>query len=441
MPSNALPVLSVLFLFAGCLASDTARTERFSGEPITWQAPRIGQHLSLLNSGDLRGRPAAGAGAARAARYLAERLGETGYQPVLAGEYRTTQSIPMWTLEGSAMSVTGRDTIRFSAGTDYLVDGLSGAASVRIPRGVRVGSSGIFGPVVVAASSDGLTAEDVDGAMLVILTDSVRLGSGPPLRSDVPIVFPLTSFRDRLRWPPTPQERRVGGRASRVLPDVRVDVRKASYRAAPVVQVAGMLAGRSIASRDSLVVLLAPYDGFGVQGDRSWTNGDDLGIAAAALLEVAVRSGIVQRDWHIFDRTVMIAFVSGTHGGVEGVESGMTPVATPGAAAWLDVLPWEKSQVSDVILVSDAPCSGNCVPADASGAQRTGESTWPRVVSIAPARSDTSLIAGRLDAAPFGVLPRDELLRGNGLDAATRETMDLAERVYDQLLAAAAGRN
>lgn len=419
--SNALPVLSVLLFLAGCRGTDATLRERVPGDPSTWQTLRVRQHLSFLNSDEMKGRAAASAGAAAAARYLAERLGESGYQPVLAGEYRTTQSVPLWTLDGSAFSVTGRDTIRFTQGVDYLVDGRSGAGFVYVQRGVRVGSSGVYGAVAVAPSSD-VQADEIGGARLAVVTESARLASGPPLVTGVPVVFPLVPFRERLGWPTMPDGRRAAQSApSRVMPDVRVDVRKTRHASAPIVQVAGMLPGRGIQARDSLVVLLAPYDGYGVQGERSWTDGGDLAIGAAALLEVAVRSGVVQRNWRIFDRSIMIAFVSGTRG------------ESDGASAWLDVLPWAKDHVSHVILVSD----DESTPGRPSGVSVFQSA---RIMRISPAADDTSVVGQRLRESPFGILPRDELLRGRALDATAVRTLDLAERIYDRLLEAAAVR-
>lgn len=431
--SNALLVLSVLLLAAGCRSTDNSRPETIPGDPSAWQSIRIRQHLSLLNSESLRGRSPAGAGTSGAARYLANRLGEAGYQPVLADEYRTTQSVPMWTLDASAVSVAGRDSMRFYPGADFLVDARSGAANIEIPRGLRVGYSGVFGDVAVASSSHGLTADAIGDAGLVVLTDSVSLGVGSPIRSGVPIIFPLRPIREHTGWPPMPLNGVVPrDRANRILPELRVSVHKVFHGQAPVVQVAGMLTGRGLNTRDSLVVLLAPYDGFGAQGDASWTTGADLGMAASALLEVAVRSGSVQRNWRLFDKSVMIAFISGTHGGGRGIDT------------WLEVVPWDRDRISHVILVSDAPRSAECpaeCPAD--------ENAWPtlseapesaEVVRVAPTRTDTSVIAQRLRRADFSILRREELLRGAGLEAATDQTLDLARRVYDHLLDAAAPR-
>lgn len=429
VPSNALLVLSVLLLVAGCRSTDRSRPDPVPGNPSTWQTIRIRQHLSFFNSVGLRGRSSAGGGTSGAARYLADRLGEAGYQPVLANEYRITQSVPMWTLDASFLSVIGRDSIRFDPGAGFLVDARSGGANIRIPRGLRVGQSGHFGDVAVAASSHGLTADAIGDARLVILTDSVSLGTGPPIRGGVPIIFPLPPFREHVGWPPLPTNGVVPrDRASRILPDIRVSVYKEFHVSAPVVQVAGMLTGRGLSSRDSLVVLLAPYDGFGMQGDRSWTTGEDLGMAASALLEVAVRSGIVQRDWRIFEKSVMIAFVSGTRGLGRGVD------------AWLDVLPWDRERISHLVLVSDIPCSEGCfdtgdVPFSMSKAPESA-----RIVRLAPTRTDTSVVERRLREADFGILLRNELLRGAGLEAAAGQTLDLAQRVYEHLLDAAAPR-
>ncbi|NNF04328.1 MAG: hypothetical protein HKN17_07665, partial [Rhodothermales bacterium] len=66
--------------------------------------------------------------------------------------------------------------------------------------------------------------------------------------------------------------------------------------------------------------------------------------------------------------------------------------------------------------------------------------TFPHVVSLAPAMTDTTELVRRLASSGFGVLPREELLRGSGLDDASQRSLDLARRVYDQLLDASATR-
>ena len=149
-------------------------------------------------------------------------------------------------------------------------------------------------------------------------------------------------------------------------------------------------------------------------------------MAAAALLEVAVRSGLVQRDWRIFQHSVMIAFVAGTTGGADGI------------AAFLDTVPWDESRIRHVVLLTDDPCPLDC-PAGPVTATIRG---YPRdvipVTTLAPMRPDTSLIAQTLARSPYGVLPRVQLLRAGGMGAAANESLDLARRAYDVLVETAA---
>jgi len=120
------------------------------------------------------------------------------------------------------------------------------------------------------------------------------------------------------------------------------EVRSQEQITTGAIHVGGFIPGRHPVLRDSLVIVLAPLDGMGIQGLISYTDGSDFGIASAALLEFVRRFSVMQDRWSFFGPSVLVQFVSGTRQGCQGPE------------AALRNLPWDKKRVQTIIVMDDA---------------------------------------------------------------------------------------
>lgn len=112
--------------------------------------------------------------------------------------------------------------------------------------------------------------------------------------------------------------------------------------------IAGYIPGSHPVRRDSLIVILAPVDGSGLQGVASWTDGSDSGVAAAALLEVMRRLARMQKDWSVLEQSVFVVFVSGTRRDCQGPE------------AVFRSFPWSKKAVVRTIVLEDVHTDASC---------------------------------------------------------------------------------
>ncbi len=108
------------------------------------------------------------------------------------------------------------------------------------------------------------------------------------------------------------------------------------------VHISGFIPGRLPVRRDSLILILAALDGQGRQGVSSYTDGSDLGVASAALLETVRRISRMQDTWSVLGPTILVSFVSGTLEDCQGPDS------------VLRSLQWKKSNVVRVIVLEDS---------------------------------------------------------------------------------------
>ena len=241
----------------------------------------------------MEGRQTATRGFGRAAAYVAGRLRGMGIQPVLQGEYRWQYAAMIRRANRLDLRVIDPDTTRWLPGRDMLI--------TDIPQRWR-------------ASGQGLS---IPGA------DFLRWRDGAQ-----------ASWSEEARW--------------RFEVDVVEEVTTAPMH------VMGYLAGADPLLRDSLVVLVAPLDGFGLQREQSWTDGRDLSLPAAVVLEATRRLTTMQRQWAFLPHSTMIVFISGTWDACQGGE------------ALLRHLPWDKEAVLGIHVVrmaADERCD------------------WPRLVS------------------------------------------------------------
>lgn len=178
--------------------------------------------------------------------------------------------------------------------------------------------------------------------------------------------------------------------------------------------VSGFLPGRHPAWKDSLILILAPLDGQGLQGSNSYTDGTDLGVAAAALLELTGRMAGTQRSWSFFKPTIMVSFLSGSISGCEGPENALRN------------LPWKKSYVSKIIVLTDS---------------HAPDCDWPSMISRngLPSRL-VELKAPLLETPEEVTMPfypfvaRDRMIRMLGIARLVRNAVSLSEEALVETL-------
>lgn len=171
--------------------------------------------------------------------------------------------------------------------------------------------------------------------------------------------------------------------------------------------VSGFLPGRHPAWKDSLILIMAPLDGQGLQGPYSYTDGTDLGVAAAALLELTGRMSSTQKSWSFFKPTIMVSFLSGSIGDCEGPENAIRN------------LPWKKSYVSKVIVLTDS---------------QAPDCDWPSMISRNGLPSSLVELKAPLLETPeeitmafYPFVVRDRMIRTLGIARLVRNAAFLSE--------------
>ena len=385
-------LLGALVLVAGC-ASSGPPADQGTTEESFWVPEQFSQHLTFLNAPQTEGRGPTTRGANRAAEYVANRLFEGGLQPVRSDSYRTIQPVELWTLDAAGGMIVDGDTTILTLGRDFLVDAQSGSGSavadLSAGRGLRIRSA-----------SSAVTNADSGG--LVLLRDSVSLGVAAPVLDGTPVIFPLKPLRDRLGWTGTHMPT---GR-------LHVEVKKNRHVAASTVHVGGFIPGRSVRSRDSLLVIVAPLDGQGQQGGVAYTDGSRPGIAATALVELAHRASAVQQQWKLFDYTILVTFVSGLHPNC------------PVSERWLRTLPWDRTAVRAILVMQDRRTS--CTTPDPG--------LDIRYVGL----SSPGLSVNGQGAVTGGIVRQSEMIRGSSLDELIERSRTLARTSYRIMLDLAA---
>ncbi len=321
---------------------------------------RVRSHVETLNSPDLEGRETGRLGGARASAYVSGVLRSNRLQPALENEYRWLYPLQKPVLEHASLHVVQEDTLRLIPGTAFVVDHASGSGTW----------SGAFGP--------GERPLDVLNRGIRVDPDGLRPG-------------PMTSIHAPLRLGLLPPARTILGRRVSREGSVHVQVR-ISEELVSGIHVLGFLPGSHPVRRDTLVVVMARYDGYGVQGAGTWTDGTDSGLDAAVLLETARTLAVAQNLDRSIPFSVLFAFVSGVTEACQGMR-------------WLeDHLPWERDAIQRVILLGSLDA---CVDASSSFPQTTTvpapDGWWMSGVRIA---SDEASLIPRQD-----VLTRDRTAR------------------------------
>ncbi len=305
----------VLILCSGCRLQ-TPQTTRDGAEEGPMSLERIQAHVLFLDAEEQEGRRVATRGFSRTAVYLSERLREFGVQPVLTDEHRMQYASAIEALREARVSRIGQDTLILIQGQDFLVDASSGSGSVTFSR--------------VDLLAEGSSLMIPNGIEILV-------GNGPQDKARERRDYPVVRI-SRAVWeePHNPDERWT------------IIINKEEQIVTAAMNVAGYIAGADPGWRDSLVVIVAPVDGDGLQGSHSLTDGSDSSVAAAALLEVTRRITVLQSRWSVFRPSFLIAFVSGTR------------AACDGPRALMRNIPWSKENISSIHILTAAggtPCN------------------------------------------------------------------------------------
>ena len=373
-------VFIVLILCSGCRLQ-IPQTRRDGVEKGPMSLERIQAHVLFLDADGQEGRRVATRGFSRTAVYLSERLREFGVQGVFTGEHRMQYASAIEVLIEARVSRIGQDTLILIQGQDFLVDASSGDGNVTFSR------------------VDLLT----DGGFLMITGEvEILVGSlsqdGVRERRDYPVVR-----ISRAVWeePHDPDERWT------------INITKEEQIVTAAMNVAGYIAGADPGWRDSLIVIVAPVDGDGLQGSHSLTDGSDSSVAAAALLEMTRRITVLQSQWSVFRPSFLIAFVSGTRR------------ACDGPRALMRNIPWSKGNISSIHVLT------------AAGGTQCNWAKLTAEAGIAAPTTVRSIPRPRLESeeSDFGAWHlRQQLLTGDYPETASAEALLVATELLDTLL-------
>lgn len=269
----------VLFLMVGaCAPAAPSTIVRPVHDGQAWQ-DRARADIGFLDGQDPEGRRTASRGFTRTSTYLAAQMREAGLQPVLSDEYRIQYAATLRRASDVRVQWLGPDTSLAVPGKDHLIVGR--------PE---------------SYSGKGILAELPDPDWLV-------------WNEEILEEHPLSD-----RW------------SIEVVVEERVST-------APM-HVVGMIPGADPERRDSLVLVLAPVDGSGLQGVASWTDGSDLAIAAASVLAVMRQAAEYQQTWAVYPQTIMVALLSGSRDECQGPDM------------FFRNFVWDRSMVSRIVVSS-----------------------------------------------------------------------------------------
>ena len=373
-------VFIVLILCSGCRLQ-IPQTRRDGVEKGPMSLERIQAHVLFLDADEQEGRRVATRGFSRTAVYLSERLREFGVQGVFTGEHRMQYASAIEVLIEARVSRIGQDTLILIQGQDFLVDASSGDGNVTFSRVDLLTDGGSF-----------VITGEVEILVGSLSQDGVRE------RRDYPVVR-----ISRAVWeePHDPDERWT------------INITKEEQIVTAAMNVAGYIAGADPGWRDSLIVIIAPVDGDGLQGSHSLTDGSDSSVAAAALLEMTRRITVLQSQWSVFRPSFLIAFVSGTRR------------ACDGPRALMRNIPWSKGNISSIHVLT------------AAGGTQCNWAKLTAEAGIAAPTTVRSIPRPRLESeeSDFGAWHlRQQLLTGDYRETASAEALLVVTELLDTLL-------
>ena len=352
----------VVLLFCLSLGACASSESILSGSDTAeqgdnWDTAFLTSHLIQFNGPESEGRGTGTRGYFRSADYVASRLREYGLQPVLQGEYRQQIAMTRWAFEKIRVMLVKQDTVRLIQGQDFLM----------------YRSAARLHPL-----DEGSDRQNASNHPHLIVSERVKtlIEEG---------AYELVS-----------------------------DVDGREIVTTSPMHISGFIPGRSRSATDSLIVIMAPLDGLGLQGGTTFSSGADLGIAPSALLEVSRRLSKMQEDWAFFGPTVLVQFISGTTQDCQGA-----------SAAWKH-LPWDKQRVKKVVVLEETSherCNWKTLAAN--------EGVRAPLVVFSPKEFD---IAKDVTMPFYPLVRRDLYLRAATQEMLIQETKNLASRALSSIV-------
>lgn len=347
--ATILVVVAMAATWAGCAVFQVPE-EPPTPSPIrpVWSDDELEDHLNFLNSGNAARRTTGTQGYARAAAYVAARMGEFRLQPVLHEEFRIVYSTPInYPLSAALRTVAISDSALFYPGIDVLADGRSDSGAVSVQTVVITDdTTGLRSPprepFAVVFRDGGVDTETlsrwrVAGAVLSISIDSLspRFYS----RRVAGLVALQLAPHALLRLLPADVAAARSGRSFRLRHRIVGHV-NATYQAnAGAMNVIGYVAGKHPRHARDLVLVCGDLDAVSDFAGVQTVDFRNFGIETSALLEVARNLSYVSRRWSLPERSVMLAVWSGSELGHVGLRQ------------FLDDPTWSLGRISSVIYV------------------------------------------------------------------------------------------
>lgn len=349
--------LAFLVVGMGCarLAEQEALPVSTPADPI-WSEEDLREHLQFLNSDAVGGRATGTAGYATAAAYIAARMVEYGLQPAYGTQYRVVYPTPINEVRSATLFAGGTlDSLLYYPGVDYLADGRSDSGKVVVRRllfdpGGQLAENARFLGLdrVVMAPIESFTmtyletlraagVEAVLGVGNLLPVPSIRNEPGMMvMQVTLPTAAELlgVSLRDF--------QRRIGGKTplvARLPRPLHVSVQASFSPRAGAVNVLGYVPGKHPLLARELVVVCTDLDAIGRFAGVPTLEKNNVGVATAAMLEVARQYGVFSQYGTLPERSVLFAVFSGNYQGHAGFQRYMEhPV-------------WTEDQTYEVIYV------------------------------------------------------------------------------------------
>ncbi len=358
-------------------------------------------HLDFLNGPEINGRATGTRGLVRASAYASARLNEYGAQPMIPHEFSSIYATSLHSPISVEFVQYTADTLRLETGVEFYPDGRTNSGSIHFRSVLWNPDAGADLSGEVVWLSGGI---DTDNALLQLATRGAAaiLIEGPLTVSqyDRPIsasqiIRVAPDARRLFQFTGEPQPGRIQ------LPfEAGLSTTVQSLAVGSAQNTSGMVPGANPVLRNELVIVAARLDGFGAVNGVTLTDGTDLALGAAALLETARVAAAIQDRLGAYGRTILFSFFSGS----QFSQSGMR--------ALLRHPLWARSAIHSLIYVADA-----------------GESTG-EVTHLATEYGIRLQIIGTPAISPQGeFLPRDELFAGDLADEAVGVALDTAHMV------------
>jgi hypothetical protein len=335
-------------LFLGCASVGPPDAVVESGISRT----EIRSHHARLNAPRFLGRRTATVGYSEAARYVAERLGGLGIQPMHPGEYRHLTHQPINHISGLSIRTLSPDSSIWIADRSMIPDPRSGSLRAQItsvvrleprspPPAARRGQAAIVDSVLSDSFALSLAEAGFGLAFVVRAPSAGRASRQLPLA-----IIDVTA--ERLSEMLGERSAGSGPVVSRPRMDVVLDA--SGDPVAGYVNVIGILPGSDPVLRDQLVLLAVNLDSGSYPARVPVLDSERSGIAAAALLEVARVLGEERRMGRGPARSVMFVWLAGSTQDDRGIQA---LVKTP---------PWPEDAVYRIYTAGTEVSEGSLLP-------------------------------------------------------------------------------